>query len=198
MLSDGDDYMDNEKTLKVNKFESEDRLKELNISGNLKTLGFSNNMTLADIGSGTGILVFEASKYNDSKIYSVEMSDVMIDIQKDRMEEGNIKNIDIIKQDVDENKILIDDKTCDVVSMVTVLHEIDNKDNIVKEISRILKPNGKFLVIELHKKKTDFGPPVEERLSIEEIESISTKVGLNTVKKTTLGPNFYSIILQKL
>lgn len=189
--------MNKDKENKINIFESKSRLKELNINENLEELGFSNEKTLADIGSGTGTLIFEASKCKDSKIYSVEMLDVMIDIQKDKIKNKDIENIEIVKQNVDRNEILIEDEACDFVTMITVLHEIDDKDTIMKQINRILKSKGKLFIIEFHKKETDFGPPLEERLSIEYIEDICSRNGLSKIKGKVLGDNFYSVTFQK-
>lgn len=188
----------NEKQLaKIDKFEKQSRIEELNIKESLKASRFDDNMTLADIGSGTGLLIFEAYKNKGSKIYSVEMSETMIGIQKERIAEKNIENIEIIEQNVDNSKINLKDESCDVVSMITVLHEIDNKDIFLKEIDRILKPDGKFLIIEFHKKETGFGPPLHERLSSEDISEICSKVGLKIIEKTELGDNFYRVILEK-
>ena len=192
-----DDYMNEKQLAKINKFESKRRIEELDIAGILKAAGFSDNMTLADIGSGTGLLVLEAQKYANSKIYSVEMSDTMIEIQKERIEEEKIKNIEIIEQNVDNSRINLDNQSCDVVTMITVFHEIDNKDSFVKEIDRILKPDGKFLVIEFHKKETGFGPPLDERLSSEDITEVCSKVGFEIIDNTVLGDNFYRVIIEK-
>lgn len=189
--------MSKDKENKINKFESVKRLKELDISRNLEKLGLSKKMTLADIGSGTGALVFEAVKHTDEKIYSVEMSDVMIEIQKDKIKDKNIENIEIVRQDVDKNEILISDQECDVVTMITVFHEIDDKDKVIKEIKRILKTKGKLFIIEFHKKKTGFGPSLEERLSSEDIEVICSKNGLSKISEEVLGDNFYSVIFEK-
>lgn len=189
----------NEKQLsKIDKFEKQSRIDELDIKGSLKAAEFNEGMTLADIGSGTGLLVFEAYKQKASKIYSIEMSETMVDIQKQRIKEKQISNVEIIEQDVDKFKIALKDESCDVISMITVFHEIDNKNSFVKEVSRILKPDGKFLIIEFHKKETGFGPPLHERLSSEDISEICNKVELEIKSKTELGDNFYRVILQKI
>lgn len=189
--------MSQEKLKKIDKFESTSRLKEIDIAGSFELLGFSDNMTLADIGSGTGLVVFEASKYKNSKVYSLEMSDTMIEIQEDRIKQRKIENVEIVKQDVDENKILIDDNTCDVVTMFTVFHEIEDKIYIIREIKRILKSKGKLLIVEFHDKDTGFGPPLDERLSKEDIDKVCSKEGFTMTEEDILGENFYRLIFEK-
>ena len=189
--------MNGEQIKKIGKFEKEDRLEELNLTESLKVAGFSWGASLADIGSGTGVLVFKANELGASKVYSVEMSQVMIEIQEERIREGNLKNIEVIDQNVDRNKIFIEDNSCDVVSMITVLHEIGDKESIMDEISRILKPNGRLLIIEFHKKITSFGPPLYERLSAEDIKAVCKGFGLVKFEQKTLGDNFYRVVFEK-
>ena len=189
--------MNGEQIKKIGKFEKEDRLEELNLTESLKVAGFSWGASLADIGSGTGVLVFKANELGASKVYSVEMSEVMIEIQEQRIKEGNLKNIEVINQNVDRNKISIEDNSCDVVSMITVLHELGDKESIIDEISRILKPNGRLLIIEFHKKITNFGPPLYERLSVEDIEAVCKSFGLVKFEQKTLGDNFYRVVFEK-
>lgn len=191
------DGVNEEQIKKIDKFETEDRLNEIDFDGSLKAAGFSDGMTLADIGSGTGVLIFEARKLKDSKIYSVEMSEVMIGIQEDRISSRKIENIEIINQNVDRNKIDIEDNSCDVVSMITVLHEIGDKESIMDEISRILKPKGRLLIVEFNKEKTSFGPPLYQRLSGEEIEVVCGEFGFKKTEQTCLGDNFYRVIFEK-
>lgn len=189
--------MTEEQTKKIEKFETEERLKEIDLTGSLKASGFRDGMTLADIGSGTGVLVFKASEFKKSKVYSVDMSQTMIEIQRNRIEKREVENIEVIKQNVDRNNIDIEDNTCDVVSMITVFHEIGDKDSILEEIRRILKSKGRLLIIEFHKEITSFGPPLYQRLSAEEIEAMCEEYDLEKIEQTNLGENFYRIIFEK-
>src|SRR6056297_1665427 len=125
---------------KIHKFENEKRLMELSPINTLKNAGFKEDSVLCDIGAGTGVFAFPAANISNNKIYALDISDKMIDILSIRKKEKNIKNV-IIKK-VESSTLPVVDNSCDMVSLVTVLHEIDKKDLMIVEIKRILKNQG--------------------------------------------------------
>jgi len=174
---------------KISKFENPIRIKELNPADTLIKAGFKDNMILCDIGAGTGIFSFPAAKISNNINYALEISDNMIEILSDRIVKNDIKNV-IVKK-VDSDILPLDNNCCDMVILVTVLHELENKEFMLSEIKRILKENGKLVVIEFHKYKTPMGPPIDHRISEEYVEEICNKSGFKIKEKFLLGDNFY-------
>ncbi|GAB6156638.1 class I SAM-dependent methyltransferase [Desulfosporosinus burensis] len=179
---------------KIIKFENHIRVAELNPKNSLIKAGFKENMILCDIGAGTGVFTFPATEISKNDIYALEISDSMIELLKSRVAERNIKNLKIKK--VESTILPLDNHSCDMAIMITVLHEIENKEFMLNEIKRVLKPKGKLMIIEFHKKKTPMGPPVDHRISEEYVEEIGNSKGLITFNKFSLGENFYSVIFE--
>jgi len=179
---------------KIKKYENEKRLLELNPTNTLIKAGFKEDMILCDIGAGTGIFSFPAAEISCNDIYALEISDDMIEILKNRIAESNTSNLKVKK--VDSNILPLDDSSCDMAIMVTVLHEIENKEFMINEIKRILKDKGRVMIIEFHKRKTPMGPPVDHRISEEDSEALCNKNGLKTIDKFSLGDNFYSVVFE--
>lgn len=177
---------------KISKFENEIRLAELNPTSTLIKAGFKEDMILCDIGAGTGIFSFPATKISSNDIYALEISESMIELLKNRIVERNINNLKVKK--VESDLLPLDNNSCDMVIMVTVLHEIENKEFMINEIKRVLKEKGKLMIIEFHKRKTPMGPPVNHRISEEDLEVICNSNGLKAIDKFSLGDNFYSIV----
>jgi len=180
--------------IQINKLENQVRVVELNPKNLLIKAGFKENMILCDIGSGTGVFTFPATEISNNDIYALEVSDSMIELLKKRMIERNISNLRIKK--VDSSILPLDNNKCDMAIMVTVLHELDNKELMIDEIRRILKQKGKLIIVEFHKRKTPMGPPVEHRISEEYVEEIVNSKGLNTIDKYSLGDNFYCVVFE--
>ena len=88
------------------------------------------------------------------------------------------------------------DDICDLVIMVTVLHHIDDKKTLVSEIRRMLKDKGRLLIIEFHKNEISGGPPIEMKISKEELEDFARDYKLKTLDKFDLGDNFYAYVLE--
>ncbi|GIM30355.1 SAM-dependent methyltransferase [Clostridium polyendosporum] len=179
---------------RINKFENPIRIAELNPKNTLIKAGFKDNMVLCDIGAGTGIFSFPATQISSSNIYALEISDSMIELLKNRMTERNTKNLKIKK--VDSAALPLDNNSCDMTIMVTVLHEVEDKEFMLNEIKRVLKEKGKLMIIEFHKRKTPMGPPIDHRISEEFVEEICNSNGLKTIDKFSLGDNFYSIVFE--
>ena len=181
---------------KVKKFENQLRVAELNPKNSLIKAGFKENMVLCDIGAGTGIFAFPATEISGKDIYALEVSDDMLELLANRMVERNTKNLKIKK--VDSTILPLEDNSCDMAIMVTVLHEVENKESMLDEIKRILKQGGKLMIIEFHKRETPMGPPVDHRISEEYVEKICNSHGLKTINQFSLGDNYYSVIFELL
>lgn len=179
---------------RIDKFENPVRIAELSPKSTLIKAGFKENMILCDIGAGTGIFSFPAAKISSNDIYALEISDSMIELLRNRITEQTTKNL-IIKK-VDSNVLPLGNNSCDMAIMVTVLHEIEDKECMINEIKRVLKEKGKLMIIEFHKRKTPMGPPIDYRLSEEYVEEICNDSQLKTIEKFSLGDNFYCAVFE--
>jgi SAM-dependent methyltransferase len=56
--------------------------------------------------------------------------------------------------------------------VVNVLHEFEDRDRLVQELHRALKEGGRVSLVDFQKRQTSFGPPVDERIDIDDIESM--------------------------
>lgn len=179
---------------KVLKFENENRIAEINPEGTLIRAGFKEDMVLCDIGAGSGIFTFPAAHISQNTIYALEISDSMIELLESRKAERKTDNL-IIKK-VDTKVLPLEDGSCDMAVMVTVLHEIENKEFMLGEIKRALKKNGRLMVIEFHKKDTPMGPPARHRLSMEYVIELCGGFDFKTTDQFSLGDNFYCVVFQ--
>lgn len=181
---------------RVGKFENQTRISELNPKGTLVRVGFEQKMILCDIGAGSGIFSFPATEISSNEIFALEISDQMIDLLNNRMTERNTKNL-VVKK-VESEVLPLDNDSCDMALMVTVFHEIENKEVMINEIKRVLKDKGKLVIIEFHKRKTLMGPPMDHRISEEYVESICNTSRFKTVDQFSLGDNFYCNVFQSI
>ncbi len=119
---------------------------------------------LFDVGAGTGYLTVPLARVF-KKVYAVEVNEEMAEILRKRVEEEKLLNVGIIVSDKPPEV----DFKIDVVLFSNVLHEMDNPEEYLEWASR-----AEYVVVaEWKKEEMDFGPPIDERLSIEEIEKLS-------------------------
>ena len=61
-------------------------------------------------------------------------------------------------------------------------------------MKKILKPGGQVIIIDFHKKETPVGPPMEMRVSREEVMKESQQNAFRLVKEHTFLPYQYFLI----
>lgn len=181
---------------RISKFENPVRIAELDPKNTLIKLGLKDKNVLCDIGAGSGIFSIPAAEISSGDIFALEISEDMIDVLERKKSESNIQNLMIRK--VESERLPLESGICDMVIMVTVLHEIEDKGTILSEIKRILKPNGKLAVIEFHKEITPMGPPTDHRISQEQVTELCHANGFDTIEKFKLGDNFYCLAFQPI
>ena len=112
----------------------------------------ANGLKYLDVGCGSGnkTLKFAFSfNINKENIYGTDIKDWGPYVQTQLKHNFNFKYI------LDDGKLDFEDNTFDIVSCFFVLHHIKNLDNTMKELNRIVKPNGHILFMD-HNNLTDF------------------------------------------
>jgi ubiquinone/menaquinone biosynthesis C-methylase UbiE len=171
------------------KLENPIRLAELKPEDTLRKIGLQDNQIVCDIGAGSGIFTIPAARITRKKVYTVDINDEMLSIISGKATAEGITNIELIKVKDDHYQIM--DHSVDIALMVTVLHEINNPSEVIAEIKRILKNNGKIAVIEFHKRETKMGPPIEHRLGKDEVQEMLRAAGFIVQEEFDLGNNLY-------
>ncbi|NLY09434.1 MAG: methyltransferase domain-containing protein [Tissierellia bacterium] len=178
----------------ISKLEREERVRELSPTTTLMKAGFKEGMSMCDIGAGTGLFTFAAASISNNEIIALEISDDAIALLESRKAEKNFSNISIRKV---KNQILpVEDSVCDMVIMVTVLHEIEKPSQMIREIKRLLKASGKLLIVEFFHKDTPMGAPLIERMAETTIIDLCEEQGFLEVERFCLGENLYAMVFE--
>lgn len=179
-----------EVSMMINKLENPIRLKELKPAETLIQIGLSKDDIFCDIGAGTGIFAFAALEITNSIVYAVDSSKTMRDVLYEKNRANSMSDKFIVEDSLKN----VPNLSCDVAFMCTVLHELENAEEVLESIKHILKPNGKIAVIDFHKAITPIGPPLADRISIEDTLDLLHRIGFIESKRFTLGDNFYCVV----
>jgi len=139
----------------------------------IQRLYLKDDHKVLEIGPGPGYFsTHVANKLINGRLALLDIQQEMLDISKKRLDKRNVKNVDYkladgISLDFESNYF-------DRVFMVTVIGEVDNKDNYIKEIYRILKEDGILSISELA------GDP--DRLSLDEVQSLASGHGFEVIE----------------
>ena len=108
-------------------------------------------MTVLELGCGSAVYTLELARAvgNQGKLYAVDMQQGMIERLRRRLEKPEyIEFTNIETRLANAYELPFPNESIDLVVMITVLPEIPDKDRALKEIRRILKPDGILAISE--------------------------------------------------
>lgn len=160
--------------------------------------GLNSGNSIADVGCGIGYFTFPASKIvgPNGKVYACDISTEMLEEVKKKIESNSATNIEIVQ--TKEYKIPLNDSLVDFVLISNVLHEPEDKSKFLDELRRILKPQGKLIVIDWLDKETEHGPPLHERLSSSQIEDLLHRANFVILNKDIISDTFHYYLAEKV
>ena len=113
-------------------FKPEEEIKKINLKA---------GQTILDYGCGIGSCTIPAAKLvgKGGKVYALDKQTLALKRVEEKAKRNKLDNIETMLCDKD---IELPDENIDVILLYGVLPEIEHKESLLKELHRVLKPNG--------------------------------------------------------
>ena len=107
----------------------------------------SQPQSILDIATGTGDLAINLAETNAEKIIGLDISSGMLEIGKEKIKRKNLDSkIEMVLGD--SENMPFDDNSFDAITVAFGVRNFETIENGLKEILRVLKPGGTFVILE--------------------------------------------------
>jgi len=165
---------------------------------NIKILGIRETDIVADLGAGTGFYSLLAARIADrGKVYAIEVSKDFVQIIQNKIKDAKLENIECLWGNVEKiGGTKIGNEIVDKVIASNVFFQIEEREDFIKEIKRILKPKGEVLFIDWSPGSSI--PHKDHIVSKEKAMAMFKQEGFVLDREFDAGLHHYGMILKKL
>jgi SAM-dependent methyltransferase len=149
-----------------------------------------------DVGAGPGYFTLRLARAvgPSGRVFAVDVEPKILDALRERLAASGLRNVTPVLALAGDP--LLPDAACDVVLVVDTYHHFPERVAYLGRLARALRPEGRIVNIDYHKRPTPVGPPLDHRLSREVFLGEARAAGLAVVEEPAVLPYQYFVVLR--
>jgi demethylmenaquinone methyltransferase/2-methoxy-6-polyprenyl-1,4-benzoquinol methylase len=141
----------------------------------VNAIGCSPRETLLDLAGGTGDIAFLAKERGAGRVILTDVNPAMLEVARKRaLDRGLADGLDFMV--VDAEHIPLPDRSVEKVSIAFGLRNCTDKDAVLREARRVLRPGGRFHCLEFSKLEVAALVPLYDAWSFRALPEIGARV----------------------
>ena len=152
--------------------------------------------TVCDIGVGPGYFTRRIARRVGAKgrVFAVDVEPRMLEVLGERLQKDGLANVTPVLGGPDGPRVPPD--TCDVVLIVDTYHHFPDGVAYLKGLGALLRPGGRVVNIDFHKRELPVGPPVDHKIAREDFLRDAERAGFVLEAQHDLLPHQYFLVLR--
>ena len=157
----------------------------------VKQLQLRTGDVVADIGAGTGYFTrrFAAAVGPRGKALGLDIEATMVTHINSEAQKQGIANLNA--RQVPPNDPQLGPQSVDVVFICNTYHHMQERVAYARLLTQALKPGGRVVIVDFHKRPLPLGPPVEWKLASEAVTEEFRQAGFQLARSVDILPYQY-------
>lgn len=169
----------------------------------LRKLGFAKGMSAIDLCCGDGHFTAPMSALLEGQVVGVDLDPDMLSLAKIAVHDAGAPDCPFIEGDACDLKSLVRDKV-DVVMVANTFHGVPDKTELAKGVAQVLKPEGRFIIVNWHAYPREGtpvlgeprGPRTQMRMTPDDVCEVVEPAGFECVDVIELPPYHYGAVFR--
>lgn len=153
-------------------------------------LGIGKSEVIADIGAGRGYFARRFTAQAE-KVYAVDIDAELLKLASD----GAAANLETVLAAPGDPRLPAN--SIDTVFFCNAFHHIENRPDYLKRLTRVLRPGGRIVIIDFHKRALPVGPPVTMKLAEQEVIREMQEAGFTKTRGFDFLPYQYFLVFNR-
>ena len=163
--------------------------------------GVGAKMKIADLGCGSnGFFVFPLAQVvgKEGLVFAVDIKKEALENINKRAKTNNVRQVKTVWSDLEIfNATKIETESLDAVFLINILYQSTKRVEMVREAMRMLKRNGKMIIVDWNDAECPVGPPADNKVKEALLKSGIRKMGMRLEDEFSAGNFHYGLIFSK-
>ncbi len=150
----------------------------------IKSLGDITNKTVVDLGCGSGYFSLRLA-YVGANVVAADIDSSFLAIVEGKRVDHEIDRNHLKTQLIDESRLNLANNSADIILLVNAYHHISDRVDYFSVANKVLKPNGKIVIVDFYNIPLPVGPPVNHKVSKDQVLNELKKAGYQSIEENT-------------